>query len=201
MDNPNIKSRDCKTEPKAVFTPAHRRALAKNIRASGSIKSLAKQMGVSYSFLANAANQNLPLKFSVHHLPGLFKASGDCSFLRFLAQECGYAVLGIPDAEYTKKHQSILVTCFQVSDEWGKLARVLKSLWASDLGEEEKLEVLRKAEDQVWDLITVLFILKSMLEQQTVDIQINKESRNGMPAEVDSIKTSGRRRNGIKKEV
>jgi len=62
------------------------------------IKRLTDQLGVSYSYLANAANPNLEdFHFQLKHVMPLIKATGNFAVLDFLENACGRVAFVLPE--------------------------------------------------------------------------------------------------------
>lgn len=84
-------------------------ALHDSIMKSGvPIRKLHVQLGISYGYLANAANPCLDnFHFQLRHLIPLINATGDFTVLDYLEQECGRVAFALPtssrgDTEITK---------------------------------------------------------------------------------------------------
>ena len=75
------------------------------------LKRLHEDLGISYSYLANAANPNLEdFNFQLKHLMPLIKATGRCDVLDYLENACGRVafVLPAPGRDHLEINQGML---------------------------------------------------------------------------------------------
>ena len=62
------------------------------------IKQLHERLGISYSYLASAANPNLEeFNFQLRHLMPLINATGNYAVLDYLENACGRVAFALPD--------------------------------------------------------------------------------------------------------
>jgi hypothetical protein len=86
------------------------------------IKVLADELGISYSYLANAANPNLEdFNFQLRHLIPLIKSTGNFAVLDFIENALGRVALSLPKADPTvpEIHSSL----FRSIESFGVLAK------------------------------------------------------------------------------
>jgi hypothetical protein len=104
-----------------------RDALHQNIHESGvPIKRLADDIGISYSYLANAGNPNLEdFHFQLRHLVPLMKATGNLAVLDYLEHSMGRVAFCIPES--SEKHLSVTSELISIITHVGELAGKIQS--------------------------------------------------------------------------
>ncbi|OGW80024.1 MAG: hypothetical protein A3G33_08155 [Omnitrophica bacterium RIFCSPLOWO2_12_FULL_44_17] len=152
-----------KVETPTAFNPCNlfklRTLIARAFFQSGkSSKEIAFDLGVSYQFLANAANPNFgSFKFPFLRAIDLVKASGDSGLLEYFAHACNFSIFRLPEAPISE----------QAFVQLGQ--NVFSSL---DMLETTLLEILfKKSSDfdtfqqELWWAITALVRLKIAAEK------------------------------------
>ena len=109
-----------------------RDALHENIHDSGvPIKKLADDLGISYSYLANAGNPNLDeFHFQLRHLIPLMKATGNMTALDFLEHSMGRVAFRIPQAE--GEHLPVTTNLLQIIKHVGDLSGKIEEALADN---------------------------------------------------------------------
>lgn len=104
------------------------------------MKRLADQLGISYSYLANAANPNLDdFNFQLRHLMPLINATGSYAVLDHLENACGRVAFCLPQAG--KDHLEITQGLLELVGRMGDLSHKMREILADSQvdGHEYKL--------------------------------------------------------------
>ena len=104
-----------------------RDALHQNIHESGvPIKRLADELGMSYSYLANAGNPNLEgFDFQLRKLLPLMKATNNTAVLDYLEHSMGRVAFRVPEA--TGQNMPITAELLEMVKHMGELAGKIES--------------------------------------------------------------------------
>ena len=93
------------------------------------MKRLADQLGISYSYLANAANPNLDdFNFQLRHLMPLINATGNYAVLDHLENACGRVAFCLPQAG--KDHLEITQGLLELVGRMGDLSHKMREILA-----------------------------------------------------------------------
>lgn len=93
------------------------------------MKRLADQLGISYSYLANAANPNLEdFNFQLKHLMPLINATGSYAVLDYLENACGRVAFCLPQAG--KDHLEITQGLLELVGRMGELSHEMSMILA-----------------------------------------------------------------------
>ena len=93
------------------------------------MKRLADQLGISYSYLANAANPNLDdFNFQLRHLMPLINATGSFAILDHLENACGRVAFCLPQAG--KDHLEITQGLLELVGRMGDLSHKMREILA-----------------------------------------------------------------------
>lgn len=109
-----------------------RDALHANIHDSGvPLKRLHEDLGISYSYLANAGNPNLEdFHFQLRHLIPLMKATGNMAVLDYLDHSMGRVAFRVPEAsgENLNVTQELMHIVTHVGELAGKVQEALEDM-------------------------------------------------------------------------
>jgi len=93
------------------------------------MKRLSDQLGISYSYLANAANPNLDdFNFQLRHLMPLINATGNFAVLDHLENACGRVAFCLPKAG--KDHLEITQGLLDLMGRFGDLSHEMRKILA-----------------------------------------------------------------------
>ena len=117
-------------------------ALHDSIANSGvPMKRLSDHLGISYSYLANAANHNLEdFHFQLRHLLPLINATGNYAVLDFLENACGRVAFLLPEVE--KNHVEITTGLLDIFTAMGDLSQKMRAILADGLIESHEYKAL-----------------------------------------------------------
>lgn len=93
------------------------------------MKRLSDQLGISYSYLANAANPNLEdFNFQLRHLMPLINATGSYAVLDHIENACGRVAFCLPEAG--KDHLEITQGLLELVGRMGDLSHKMREILA-----------------------------------------------------------------------
>lgn len=93
------------------------------------MRRLADQLGISYSYLANAANPNLEdFNFQLRHLMPLINATGSFAVLDHIENACGRVAFCLPQAG--KDHLEITQGLLELVGRIGDLSHKMREILA-----------------------------------------------------------------------
>lgn len=93
------------------------------------MKRLSDHLGISYSYLANAANPNLEdFNFQLKHLMPLINATGSYAVLDYLENACGRVAFCLPQAG--KDHLEITQGLLELVGRMGELSHEMSMILA-----------------------------------------------------------------------
>ncbi len=125
------------------------------------IKQLHERLGISYSYLANAANPNLEeFNFQLRHLMPLINATGNYAVLDYLENACGRVAFSLP--EVGKDNLEITQGLLELVGRMGDLSHEMRNILADGLIEEHEY---RRVEPVFFDLLREIASLMASTAQ------------------------------------
>jgi hypothetical protein len=101
------------------------------------MKRLSDQLGISYSYLANAANPNLDdFNFQLRHVMPLINATGNYAVLDHLENACGRVAFCLPQAG--KDHLEITQGLLELVGRMGDLSHKMREILADGKVDEQE---------------------------------------------------------------
>lgn len=139
-----------------------RDALHDNIHGSKvPLKQLADDLGISYSYLANAGNPNLEeFHFQLRHLVPLMKATGNTAVLDYLEHSMGRVAFRVPVAE--GEHLPITSNLLQIIQHVGDLSGKIEEALADNKIERREAKDI---EPLVFELVKHMMLLMTTLTE------------------------------------
>lgn len=143
-----------------------RDALHQNIHQSGApIKLLADDLGISYSYLANAGNPNLEdFHFQLRHLVPLMKATHCTAVLDYLEHSMGRVAFHIPEAK--GEHMPITSNLLRIVQRVGELSGMIEQTLADNKVERHEVKGI---EPLVFELVKQFMMLMTSLTEAAKD--------------------------------
>ena len=139
-----------------------REALHANIHESGTpIKKLSDDIGISYSYLANAGNPNLEdFHFQLRHLVPLMKATGNMAVLDYLEHSMGRVAFRIPSG--SGETLAITSNLLQIVGHIGELAKRIEDTLEDNIVDQREAKGI---EPLVFELIKHLMQLLTAVNE------------------------------------
>lgn len=137
-------------------------ALHENIHVDGfPLKQLADELGISYSYLANAGNPNLEnFDFQLKRLLPLMKATGSVAVLDYFEHAMGRVAFRIPQAG--GEHLPITTNLLQIIKHVGDLSGKIETALADNRIEQREAKDI---EPLIFELVKHMMVLMNTLTE------------------------------------